>query len=80
MRLFIKFAQEIGETLPDLGSYLARAVIGSQTVFLLVRAFAAVLGGVFYRIAMDSAVETARKRREAILSDLSRTEGPVVSE
>ena len=47
---------------------------------LVVLAFAAVLGGVFYRIAMDSAVETARKRREAILSDLSRTEGPVVSE
>ena len=66
--------------LPIFLAYLARAVIGSQTIFLLVLAFAAALGGVFYRIAMDSAVETARKRREEILSELSRTEGPVVSE
>ena len=66
--------------LPIFLAYVARAVFDSQTAFLVVLAFAAVLGVVVYRIAMESAVEAAGRRREQILGELSRTEGPVVTE
>ena len=66
--------------LPVFLAYVARSVFGSQAAFVGVLAFAAAVGVVVYRIAMESAVTTARKRREEILAELSRTEGPVVTE
>ena len=66
--------------IPVFLAYLARYAFDSQVVFSLVLAFAAVIGGVLYWIAMDSAVETAVKKRERIVQELSTGEGPVASE
>jgi ABC-2 type transport system permease protein len=65
--------------LPVVLAYLARYAFDSQTAFVAVMIFAAVLGGFLYWQAMQSAVETADKNRERILQDLSRGEGPVAS-
>jgi ABC-2 type transport system permease protein len=59
--------------LPVFLAYLARYAFDSQLVFVLVLALAAMIGGALYAMAMDSAVSTARQRREAILTELSRT-------
>jgi ABC-2 type transport system permease protein len=61
-------------------AYLARYAFDSQLMFALVLGIAAIIGGVLYWIAMDSAVSTAERRREKMLEDLSRGEGPVVSD
>ena len=66
--------------LPIFLAYVARVVFSSDTVFLIVLAFAGVLGAGVYRIAMESAVEAASERREQILAELSRTEGPIITE
>jgi hypothetical protein len=66
--------------LPIFLAYVARAVFESDTIFLIALAFAGVLGAVVYRIAMESAVQTASRRREQILAELARTEGPVITE
>jgi ABC-2 type transport system permease protein len=65
--------------LPVFLAYLARYAFDSQTIFVVVLGFAAVLGGSLYWMAMESAVNTASKNRERILTDLSRGEGPVAS-
>ncbi len=65
--------------LPVILAYLARYAFASQTVFVVVLGFAGVLGVFLYRMAMESAVNTASKSRERILMDLSRGEGPVTS-
>jgi hypothetical protein len=41
---------------------------------------AAGLGVAIYWMAMDSAVSAARNRRESILAELSRGEGPMAAE
>ena len=66
--------------LPVMLAYLARYAFNSEIVFSLVLAFAAVIGGVIYWIAMDSAVHSAGARRERIIQDLSRGEGPIASD
>jgi ABC-2 type transport system permease protein len=66
--------------LPIFLAYVARAVFDSEAAFAGVLGFAAILGVVIYRIAMESAVEAASRRREQILAELGRTEGPVVAE
>jgi ABC-2 type transport system permease protein len=66
--------------IPVFLAYLARYAFDSELVFSLVLAFAAVIGGVLYWIAMDSAVQTAARKRERIVQDLSTGEGPVASE
>jgi len=58
--------------LPVLMAYLARYAFDSQVAFALVLGIAAIIGGALYRIAMESAVSTAQRRREAILTELSR--------
>ena len=66
--------------LPVFLAYVARYAFASQAAFWAVLTFAAALGAVFYWIAMESAVETAHKRRELILSELAKGEGPVITE
>lgn len=59
--------------LPVFLAYLARYAFDSQLAFVLVLAVAATIGGILYALAMESAVNTARQRRESILAELSRT-------
>jgi ABC-2 type transport system permease protein len=62
---------------PVFLAYVARWALRSQLAFVLVLAIAAIIGGVVYWIAMESAVHAAGRRREAILQELSKTAGPV---
>lgn len=66
--------------LPVFLAFWARQVFDSQIFFSVILAFAALLGAVVYWIAMDSAVHTVVERREKILMELSRSEGPVATE
>jgi ABC-2 type transport system permease protein len=63
--------------LPVFLAFVARYAFDSQWAFWLVLALAAVIGGIVYWIALESAVNTARTRREAILQELSKSDGPV---
>ena len=65
--------------LPVFLAYLARYAFASQTVFVIILAFAAVLGAVLYWIAMESAVTTVAKHRERMLAELSQGDGPIAS-
>jgi ABC-2 type transport system permease protein len=62
---------------PVVLAYWARSVFNSELVFFALIALAAAAGGVLYWIAMGSASNAAWTRREKILKDLSRGEGPV---
>jgi ABC-2 type transport system permease protein len=66
--------------LPVLLAYLARYAFKSQLAFWAILALAAGLGAAIYAMALDSAVHAAHRRRETILAELSRGEGPVVAE
>jgi ABC-2 type transport system permease protein len=66
--------------LPVFLAFWARYVFGSQIIFIVIMGFAAALGAVVYWIAMESAVGAAVERREKILMELSRSEGPVATE
>jgi ABC-2 type transport system permease protein len=66
--------------LPVLLAYGARYAFGSELAFFGILAFAAVLGGVVYWVALESAVSAAERRREQIITELSRTDGPVATE
>jgi ABC-2 type transport system permease protein len=65
--------------LPVALAYLARYAFDSNVAFYSVLLFAAVLGGIFYTISMDSAVAAADRRKEQMIAALSRGEGPVES-
>jgi uncharacterized membrane protein len=58
-------------------AYWARYVFSSETVFFALLGLAAIVGGVVYRIALDSAVKTALQRKESILDELGRSDGPL---
>jgi ABC-2 type transport system permease protein len=66
--------------LPVFLAFWARYVFGSELIFTLILMFAAILGAVVYWISMDSAVHAVVERREKILMELSRSEGPVATE
>jgi len=51
----------------------------SQTAFSVVLAIAAGIGVTFYCIALESAVKTAATRRQNIIEELSRGDGPIGS-
>jgi ABC-2 type transport system permease protein len=63
--------------LPVFMAFVARYAFASETAFYLVLGLAAVVGAVVYRIALESAVATAGRRREILIAELSRGEGPV---
>jgi len=58
-------------------AYWARAVFESEVVFAGVLLIAAVIGAIFYRVGLDSAVSAAATGRESMLMHLSRSEGPL---
>jgi ABC-2 type transport system permease protein len=59
-------------------AYLARYAFESDVVFGVVLAISGVIGGVFYWIALESAVKSAGRERERIIQELSQSDGPVV--
>lgn len=66
--------------LPVFLAYLARYAFESQLAFYAILTLAAALGAAVYYMAMESAVHAAHTRRETILAELSRGEGPVATE
>ena len=66
--------------LPILLAYLARWALKSALAFYVVLGFAAAVGAAVYWISMESAVTAARTRRETLLAELAKGEGPVVTE
>jgi ABC-2 type transport system permease protein len=66
--------------LPVFLAYLARYAFDNQLVFYMILAFAAALGVAIYWMAMESAVSAARNRRETILAELSRGDGPMAAD
>ena len=66
--------------LPIVLAYGGRYAFSSNLAFYVLLGFAAILGGMVYWFAMESAVRTAETNREQILKELSRSDGPLVSE
>jgi ABC-2 type transport system permease protein len=59
-------------------AYWARWFFESQLVFVGLMAVAALIGGMFYWVGLDSAVSAATgARREKMLQELSRSDGPL---
>jgi len=66
--------------IPVLLAYLARYAFHTDFAFYAVLAFAAIVGGILYWIALDSAVSTAVSRRERIISDLTLGDAPIAAD
>ena len=66
--------------LPVLIAYGARYAFDSELAFYALLAFAAALGAIVYWVALESAVKAAGQRREQIITELSRSDGPVATE
>ncbi len=63
--------------LPVVLAFLARYAFESNLAFYVVLGFAAVLGGVVYWIAMESATKTLSSRLESFTATLAEGQGPV---
>jgi ABC-2 type transport system permease protein len=65
--------------IPVALAYLARWAIDGypQTAFFGVLLFDAIAGLIIYRVALDSAVETAERIKEQMIAALSSAEGPI---
>jgi ABC-2 type transport system permease protein len=63
--------------LPLVLAYWAQWFFESDLVFAGLILVAAVIGGIFYWVGLDSAVNAANLRRESILMELSRSDGPL---
>jgi len=61
-------------------AYGARYAFDSELAFYAILAFAAALGALVYWLSLESAVAAAERRREQIITELSRSEGPVATE
>ena len=61
-------------------AYLARFAFNSQAAFVLVLTVAAAIGAAVYWIATESAAGTALQRREQLLRELARGDGPVATD
>jgi len=61
-------------------AYLARYAFDSDVIFAVGLSVAAIIGGVFYWVALDSAVSMAGSRREELVAELSASDGPVASD
>jgi ABC-2 type transport system permease protein len=58
-------------------AYWSRWFFESEIVFAGLLAVAAIVGGIFYWVGLDSAVATAYEKREKMLQELSRSDGPL---
>jgi ABC-2 type transport system permease protein len=58
-------------------AYWSRWFFSSQIVFTALLLVAAIVGGIFYWVGLDSAVSTAWLKREQMLQKLSRSDGPL---
>ncbi|HTS31164.1 MAG TPA: hypothetical protein VMH81_35070 [Bryobacteraceae bacterium] len=65
---------------PVFLAYLARYAFNSEMIFVVVMTVAAAGGAVLYWQAMKSAANTAVSRREQILRELSKGDGPVTAD
>lgn len=63
--------------LPIVLAYWARHVFHSQIVFAGLLLIAGIVGGIFYHVALDSAVSAASQKRESMLTELTRSDGPL---
>jgi ABC-2 type transport system permease protein len=63
--------------LPIVLAYWARSVFSNEFVFAGILAVAGILGAIFYGVGLESAVKLATTRREAMLLELSRADGPI---
>ena len=66
--------------MPIFLAYLARYALDSETVFIVVMVAAAAIGAVLYRESMKSAVGATTTRREQIIRELSKGDGPVTAD
>ncbi len=66
--------------LPVLLAYAARYAFASEAAFYAMLALAAAIGLVFYWVALDSALEAVRNRREQFLAALTSSAGPLSTE
>jgi ABC-2 type transport system permease protein len=62
---------------PLVIAYWSRWFFESDIVFAGLLLVSAIIGGIFYWVGLDSAVAAAGLRREAMLTELSRSEGPL---
>jgi ABC-2 type transport system permease protein len=58
-------------------AYWARAVFENELIFAALVAVAGLIGAIFYRIGLDSAVAAAQRTRESMLMQLSRSDSPL---
>jgi ABC-2 type transport system permease protein len=58
-------------------AYWARAVFQNEYIFAGLLAIAAIVGAIFYRVGLDSAVSAAQRSREKMLAQLSHSDGPL---
>jgi hypothetical protein len=63
--------------LPLVLAYWSRWFFESQLVFAALMLVAAIVGGIFYWVGLESAAHTAIERRESMVMELSRSEGPL---
>lgn len=63
--------------LPVILAYVARWALKSEIAFFAVLLLAAAIGAAVYWIGLDSAVLASQRKREAMLGELSKGEGPV---
>ncbi|HWF07484.1 MAG TPA: hypothetical protein VG297_03415 [Bryobacteraceae bacterium] len=65
--------------LPLVVAYWARSVLESDVVFGGILLIAAIIGAIFYKVGLDSAVNASAQRRESMLLQLSKSDGPISS-
>jgi ABC-2 type transport system permease protein len=58
-------------------AYWSRWFFSSEIVFAALLVVAGIIGGIFYGVGLDSAVTTAYEKREKMLQELSRSDGPL---
>jgi ABC-2 type transport system permease protein len=63
--------------LPIVLAYWARSIFENELVFAGVLAIAAIVGAIFYKVGLDSAVAASQQRRESMLIQLSKSDGPI---
>jgi ABC-2 type transport system permease protein len=66
--------------LPVVLAYVARWALKSEIAFAIVLALAAAIGAAVYWIGLDSAVIAAHRKREELLGELSKGDGPMAAE